>query len=81
MTIDEVERIVARELESYSRREPVPEAVLGEPWSEEKVLSYIPKLKNALVAPHLQRFDVSTDPEYRGTERHEDYWIVAEDRG
>ena len=81
MTIEEIERIVARELESYSYEKPAPEATIGVAWSEEKVLSYIPKLKKALVTPRLRQFRVTTDAEYRGTETFEDYWIVAEDHG
>ena len=49
MDDQDISRMIDAELASYTYEKPEPGTTLGEPWSEDKVLSYIPKLRQALV--------------------------------
>ena len=81
MNSEDISEIVEKELGSYAYGAPEPGTTLGEPWSEEKVLSYIPELRKALVKPYLQRFRLSETSEQFKTQVFEDYWIVAVESG
>ncbi|PPC82142.1 MAG: hypothetical protein CTY38_07145 [Methylotenera sp.] len=56
---------------------------LGEAWSEDKVASYIPKLKAALVEPYLQQMELSETYAHitSGKPKYAEYWIIAEEGG
>lgn len=73
--------MVQDELRTYSYEEPELGTTLGKPWSEEKVLCYIPKLKRALVKPYLQRFRLEESGERRDHPVFAEYWVVAIDHG
>jgi hypothetical protein len=71
MTSTEIKKIIEAELNTYKYEAPEPETTLGEPWSEADVMSYIPKLKAALVEPYLQNILVSE------SEGIKNYWVIA----
>ena len=81
MNSEEISNIIERELDTYAYDEPDPGTTLGKPWDKEKVLSYIPKLRKALVKPYLKRFRLSETVEQLHTEVFENYWVVAIDQG
>jgi hypothetical protein len=81
MNSEEISKIIEAELSSYAYEEPEPGTTYGKPWSEEKVLSYIPKLKNALFTPYLQTFRLSECKEHFENEVFAEYWVVAKDGG
>ena len=69
MTSTEIKKIVEADLSSYKYEEP--ETTLGDPTSETDIMSYIPKLKAALVEPYLQKILVSE------SEKLKEYWVIA----
>ncbi len=81
MNSEDIRKIIDAELSSYAYEEPEPGTTYGKPWTEEKVLSYIPKLKKALVKPYLQRFRLNESKEHFENEVFADYWVVAIDGG
>lgn len=81
MNSEEISQIIEKELEAYVFDEPEPGTTLGKPWTEEKVLSYIPKLRKALVTPYLQKFRLSETCAHFDTQVFENYWVVAIDEG
>ncbi|MCH8492744.1 MAG: hypothetical protein LAT53_05865 [Idiomarina sp.] len=81
MNSEDISQIIEEELDSYSYDVPEPGTTLGRPWSEEKVLSYIPKLRESLVIPYLRKFRLSETHEHFNKEVFEDYWVVAIDGG
>ncbi len=81
MNSEDISKLIEKELGSYVYDEPEPGTTLGNAWCEDKVLSFIPKLKKALVAPYLQRFRLSETGEHFNTEVFEEYWVVAIDNG
>jgi hypothetical protein len=76
----DVERLVNAEIDGFVHEQPAPGSTIGVPWSEQKVLSYLPKLRAALVKPYQQRFVLgdtwaqiqATSPELA------EYWVIAE---
>ena len=81
MNSKDISQIIEIELRAYTYDKPDPGVTVGKPWTEEKVLSYIPKLRKALVIPYLQKFRLSETCEYFNSEVFEDYWVVAIDEG
>tara|TARA_R110001592_G_scaffold254129_2_gene517452 strand:+ start:19380 stop:19742 length:363 start_codon:yes stop_codon:yes gene_type:complete len=81
MNIEDIRRLIETELESYTYDEPEPGAIFGNAWSEDKILSFIPKLRNALVTPYRQLFRLLENGEHMNTEVFEEYWVIAKDKG
>jgi hypothetical protein len=81
MNSEDISKIIDEELSNYTYEAPELGSTYGKPWPEEKVMSYIPKLKNALVKPYLQRFRLSEKKEHLNSEIFVDYWVVAKDGG
>jgi len=77
MSSEEIRKRIEQELSTYSYEQPGPGSTYGEPWSEDKVLSYIPKLRKALVKPYLQRFRLSESNEHFENAVFAEYWVVA----
>lgn len=77
----DISQMIDAELAAYTYDKPEPGSTLGEPWSEDKVLSYIPKLRRALVSPSVQKFLLQETYEQIGSESFADYWVIAEDQG
>lgn len=76
----DIKRIVRKELNEFSYDVPSPGTTIGVPWSEDKVKSYLPSLKAALVEPYIERFlvcdtieDIQANPPITA-----EYWVVAE---
>jgi hypothetical protein len=80
MLSHDVARIVRKELEEFTYEVPPPGTTVGVPWSEEKVRSYLPKLRAALVEPYVELFQVRDTYEETQVEPPitADYWVVAE---
>ena len=74
-----IQQIVEKELAEYSYNKPKTDECAGISWSEEKVLSYVPSLKAALVQPYPQRFLLQETQEHFETEVYEEYWVVAKE--
>ena len=83
MTSEEVKNFIQAELEAFEYVKPEKASTLGEPWSEDKVASYIQNLKAALVEPYLQQMVLSETYAHLTSDKPEysEYWIVAEDDG
>jgi len=81
MTSEEIKKIVDKDLDSFEYIAPEPGATYGEPWSEEKVMSYLPKLKAALVEPYFQKFLLKETYEQaeEGHNEYASYWVIAEE--
>jgi hypothetical protein len=79
----DIERMVDAEIQGFVHEPPAPGTTVGVPWSEDKVRSYLPKLRAALVKPYQQRFVLRDTPmQIRGTApSFEEYWVVAETSG
>ena len=74
----QIGKLVERELATY--KYAPSEKTLGTPWPEQKVLSYIDKLRGALVTPYVQRFTLQDTVEQmrKSPPDKADYWVVAE---
>ena len=81
MNSEDITKIVEHELSTYLYEQPESGSTYGKPWDKEKVLSYIPKLKKALVKPYLQRFRLSETKEQLENPAFAEYWVVAVDSG
>ena len=83
MTSEEIKNIIETELNEFLYQEPEKGSTLGTPWSADKVASYIPKLKAALVEPYLQRMELGETYAHAISEKSEyaEYWVIAEDGG
>ena len=81
MTSEEVKKIIQTELDAFQFEAPKKGSTLGEPWPEDKVASYIPKLKAALVEPYLEQMELSETYAHIKSEKPEyaEYWIIAEE--
>ena len=83
MDKETVSRLVRDTLGRYQYELPPPGSTIGVPWSVEKVTSYVERLKDCLVEPYSQRFELretyhqcsTADPSYT------EYWVVAESSG
>jgi len=79
----ELKIIIEEELNSYEAEQPPEGSTLGNPWSNDKVMSYLPKLKSALVEPYEQEM-LLRETKQQIKEKKEEYvtfWVIAEDRG
>jgi len=76
----EVERIVHTELDGFVYEPTEPGTTVGVPWSEEKIRSYLPKLRAALIKPYRQRFAVRDTWEqiHASVPIFKEYWVVAQ---
>ena len=81
MDSNEVSKIIKAELNSYKYEAPESGTTYGAPWSEEKVMSYIPTLKKSLVTPTLQKFLLAETPNQFGKNIYAKYWLIARDKG
>ena len=83
MTSDKIKKIIEAELSTFVHVAPAPGTTVGIPWTEEKVMSYIPKLRAALVEPYLRTFLLRDTYEQIKEQKEEyaDYWVIAEDGG
>lgn len=83
MNASDVERIVAAEVDGFVYEAPAPGTTVGVPWSEEKVRSYLPKLRAALVKPYQQRFALRDTPAQlrASSPTFAEYWVIAETDG
>jgi hypothetical protein len=72
--------LVQETLAAYHYEPPPPGSTIGIPWTAEKVSDYVKKLREALVEPYLQRFELRET--YEQVVRNEpcfaEYWVVAE---
>lgn len=71
------------EIDGFRYEPPATGTTVGMPWSEDKVLSYIPQLRAALVTPYRRRFVLrDTSAQIRAAPpMFADYWVVAETDG
>ncbi len=86
MTKEEIKKLVKDEIENYCYEEVYNSEnrskAIGVPWSKEKVMASIKKLKEALVEPYLEEFEL------RDTVEHIDMkpplkikvWVVADNK-
>lgn len=76
-----IKTLVCQTISEYVYEAPLAGSTIGVPWSEEKVLGYVEKLRAALVEPYLQRFELRETYEQVSAQfdpSHCDYWVVAE---
>ena len=83
MTSAEVLKIVEADLKAFKYAAPELGSTVGVPWTEDKVMTYIPKLKAALVKPYLQSFLLKETYEQINDNKkeHASYWVIAEESG
>jgi len=81
MTSNEIKEMIETELSGYKATQPKEGSTLGVPWSNDKVMSYIPKLKAALVEPYLQKMLLKETYEQVKSKNDEyaNYWVIAKD--
>ena len=79
MTPQQITKFIDHELTSFEYEEPVAGSTIGVPWSEAKVRAHIAKLKDALVTPYKQRFELRDTFEQLSISPPDeaDYWVVA----
>jgi hypothetical protein len=72
--------LIRETLARYHHEVPGSGSTVGVPWSAEKMRLYVEKLKEALVEPYLQRFQIrETYEQTVGREPiYAEYWVVAE---
>jgi hypothetical protein len=79
MTPEYVQAIVVREIAAW--RPPIvePGETVGIPWTAEQYAPEIERLRNALVTPYKQRFELreTDNPEQRRVTGESEYWVVA----
>jgi len=83
MNKNEIKTLIESELKNYKAIQPKEGSTIGVPWSNEKVASYIPKLKAALVEPYLQKMLLKETHEQIESKqkKYANYWVIAEDSG
>lgn len=66
-------------LANYHYEPPPPGTTIGVPWTAEKVYGYVEKLRNALVDPFVQRFELRETFDQVGQlePTYADLWVVA----
>jgi hypothetical protein len=76
----DVERIVTAEIDRFVYEAPAPGTTVGVPWPEEKIRSYLPKLRAALVKPYQHRFVLRDTPAQlrAASPTFAEYWVIAE---
>jgi hypothetical protein len=81
MDSERLAELVLRQIEGY-RYDPPP-GLIGNALPPEEVRRYIERLRQALVRPYLQRFELRETAEQIGREHPEyaEYWVVAEGGG
>src|SRR4051794_2792742 len=74
-----VSALVRAMLASYLYELP-PGGTIGVPWSADKESSHVEKLREALVQPYLQRFELRETYEQVGQPEpsYAEFWVVAE---
>jgi hypothetical protein len=75
-----IRAFVHETLAQYHYQSPPPGSTVGTPWSAEYMSGCIEKLREVLVEPYLQRFELrETDEQVARREpRFAEYWVVAE---
>jgi hypothetical protein len=70
-------------LATYQYEPPPPDSTIGVPWTAERVYGYVEKLRDALVEPYLQRFDLRETYAQVGQSEptYADFWVVAQGDG
>jgi hypothetical protein len=78
-----VRALIDHELANFRYEPLAPGTTYGEPWSEERVRGYIPRLQAALVPPYKMTFRLGdTNDESRAEPpRYAEYWVVAVSTG
>src|SRR5207249_11925713 len=78
-----VSTLVRDTLASYRYEPPPAGSTVGVPWPAEKVYAYVEKLREALVEPYLQRFELreSYEQVIRPEPSYAEFWVVAEGGG
>jgi hypothetical protein len=75
-----IEQLIREMLAGYRYEPPPPGSTIGVPWSADKASGYVEKLKEALVRPYLQRFELRETYEQVGQREpsYAEFWVVAE---
>jgi len=78
-----VSEIVARTLAQFRYAPPTPGTTVGALWPEAKVLAHVERLKDCLVTPYLEKFELRETYEQVQSKEQllAEYWVVAEDQG
>ena len=81
MTKEEITKIIQKELTKFEHSQPELGSTLGTPWTNEKVMSYIPKLQAALVEPYVQSFLLKDTYEQMNneTDQYAEYWVRSKE--
>ncbi len=79
----EIAKIIADELAQFRHKPVITGATSGIPWSEEKVMSYVNKLRHCLVEPYKQKFLLRETYEQAKNQEgdYAEYWVIAEEGG
>jgi hypothetical protein len=75
-----VNELILATLAGYRYEPPSPGSTIGVPWSAEKVYAHVEALKQRLVSPYLQRFELRETyaQSTAAAPTFADYWVVAE---
>jgi hypothetical protein len=81
MDSDRVAALVLGQIDAYQYAPP--SGLTGNPFPVSKVRGYIERLRQSLVAPYVQRFELreTADQIGSGAPQYGDYWVVAEGDG
>ena len=74
MTFEEISRLIQHELSTFSYQPPAQDAVLGKPFSKDRMAQEVEALRSALVTPQLLPIDVNDDPRSRTLRM---MWVVT----
>ena len=79
MKASDIERIVNAAIDGFVYEPIAQGSTVGIPWSEDKVRSYLPRLRAALVKPYQRRFLLrDTYEQIRAAmPTFTEYWVVA----
>src|SRR5262245_35428811 len=80
MDRERVSALVRDKVAGHRYEPPPPGCTSVIPWYSEKVSSQVEKLREAVVAPYLQRFELRETYEQVGREQASfaEFWVVAE---
>jgi hypothetical protein len=78
-----IQKLIRATLAGYRYEPPPPGSTTGVPWSADKALASVERLRGRLVEPYLQRFELrETYSQCVGGEpAFADFWVVAESPG
>jgi hypothetical protein len=80
MNREAVSALVRETLAAFRYKTPPAGSTIGVPWSADKSASHVEKLREALVEPYVQRFELrETYGQVEQPEpRYSEFWVVAE---